>query len=374
MKRANDFIYIDTASQLADICLKLAHSDWFALDTEFIRERTYYPKLCLLQIGTAELTVCVDPLALDDLSPLLTLIYSPQITKIFHASHQDLEIFFLLQGKIPTPIFDTQLAAPLLGYPSQAAYGTLVNTLLDVQLDKAHARADWSKRPLSQQQLEYAADDVRYLGPLYLKLKNELEERCRLNWTDDDFNELSKLSRYNNLPENAWQRIKSARHLNGGKLITLQALAAWREITAQKKNLPRSWLIKDEILTEIARAAPTTLNELSTLPNISEANLARHGKAIIDTVNTSLNSELDNGTARLPQHIELTAQQKSLVASLMKMLLACAQANNLQPGSLASRKDIEQLLKGNQDINLLKGWRYDIAGEKILAAIKSENN
>jgi len=373
MTRPNDFIYVDTASQLQEICIKLAQSDWLALDTEFIRERTYHPKLCLLQVGTADLAVCIDPLALPDLTPLLELIYSPQITKIFHASHQDLEIFFLLQGKIPSPIFDTQLAAPLLGHPSQAAYGTLVDTLLGVQLDKSHARTDWSKRPLSRQQLEYAADDVRYLGPLHLKLKDELKKRGRLDWTEDDFTALGKLSRYNNLPENAWQRIKSARHLNGKKLAILQALAAWRETTAQKKNLPRSWLIKDEILTDIARTMPTTINKLKTIPNISESNLSHYGKTIIDMVNTSLNTKLNDTAPASPHYTELTPQQKSLIASLMKILSACAQDNDLQPSTLASRKEIEQLIRGNQDINLLKGWRYDIAGKKIVAAINEKN-
>ena len=236
--------YIDSAPELARFCLQLSGADWFALDTEFLREKTYYPKLCLLQVATPDSVACIDPLALDTLDPILDLVFDPGITKVMHSARQDMEIFYHLRGAAPGPVFDTQVAALLLGYPDQIGYGNLVSEVLNVRLEKLHTRADWSIRPLTQDQVSYAADDVIYLVDVYLNLRNRLVERGRLEWLDEDFARLSSDALYSNPPEDAWLRVKGGNRLKGAALAVLQALAGWRETLAQQRDRPRGWILR----------------------------------------------------------------------------------------------------------------------------------
>ena len=201
MNPTTPILYVDSPAALGDLCNRLAGAEWIAVDTEFLREKTYYPQLCLLQVGTPAVTACVDPLALTDLGPLLDLLYDPAIAKVFHACHQDLEIFYNLRGSVPGPVFDTQIAAPLLGHPEQMGYAGLVEALLGVTLEKAHARADWTRRPLPESQLRYAADDVIYLAQLYPVLRAELAKHGRLQWLADDFAALGDPERYASHPD-----------------------------------------------------------------------------------------------------------------------------------------------------------------------------
>src|SRR5690554_3207263 len=180
-------LFVDSAAALSALCAQLADSEWLAVDTEFHREKTYYPQLCLIQIANDALIACIDPLAIDDLSPLLDLFYRPDLTLVFHAARQDLELFHMLRQSLPKRIFDTQLAATVLGYGDQVGYGNLVKQCLNVDLDKAHSRADWRQRPLSAEQIDYAADDVRYLRALYHRLRDELIKTGRLDWLREDF-------------------------------------------------------------------------------------------------------------------------------------------------------------------------------------------
>jgi ribonuclease D len=213
--------YVASRSDLDDLCEQLAGSPWLAVDTEFHREKTYYPELCLVQVANDDIIACVDPLAVDDLSPLMDLFYSPNTTLVFHAARQDLELFFLLRNALPPNIFDTQLAATVLGYGDQIGYGNLVKQCLNVDLDKAHARTDWRQRPLSPAQIEYAADDVRYLRELYHQLHDKLITTKRLAWLDDDFATLSSVNTYQEDPNSSWLRIKGAGKLKGQQLAVL---------------------------------------------------------------------------------------------------------------------------------------------------------
>ena len=190
-----DIPYIDTTSELIAFCAAIKDSEWLAIDTEFVREKTYYPQLCLIQVSNGEQLACIDPLALDDIEPLLAVFYDPSITKVFHAASQDLEIFAHLRNELPAPLFDTQIAAALLGHGNQISYAAMVKIYCDVELDKSHSRTDWSRRPLSAAQIQYAADDVRYLGVVYNLLLEELQIKNRDTWLEDDFVQLADVTR-----------------------------------------------------------------------------------------------------------------------------------------------------------------------------------
>ena len=212
MKHSNDYLLIDTAEDLENLCHQLQDAAWLAVDTEFLRESTYFPKLCLLQIATPQLTACIDALSISKIDVVLDLIYRKNIVKVMHAARQDLEIFYHLRGSLPQPVFDSQLAAPLLGHPEQMGYASLVEAFLGIHLSKAHTRTDWSQRPLSDAQLQYAADDVRYLAQLYPLLYAKLEQLDRLDWLADDFTALTDPVQYERPPEQAWLRVKGAQH------------------------------------------------------------------------------------------------------------------------------------------------------------------
>lgn len=366
-------LYIDSPDSLSAYCNALRDATWLALDTEFLREKTYFPKFCLLQIASENSVACIDPLALQSLEPLFEIIYDPAITKIFHSGRQDMEIFYHLCGKLPTPIFDTQIAAPLLGFSEQISYAGLATELLGVNLNKAHARTDWSRRPLSPEQLRYAADDVIYLSKIYLKLQPRLDRLGRLDWLRDDFAELRDPRLYENPAELAWQRVSGAHQLKGPQLSVLQALAAWREQTARAQDLPRGWLIKDEVLFDLARHQPGNLNEIKAIRGIDERTCKRYGSSLCQLIQEAKNHP--------PAPVEVksrpskkTAEQESLLDVLMAVVRLRAAQNTLNPAILASRKDLEQLLDQTENAKLLQGWRKKMAGDELAAVLRGELN
>ncbi len=268
---------IDNEQDLIASCNQLASADWLALDTEFERINTYYPRLCLVQLSTVEQTTIIDALAISDLQPLFELLFQETIIKVLHSAHQDLEIFFNLAGKIPGPLYDTQLAAPLYGYDKGIGYGNLIKAALNVDLDKAHARTDWTRRPLTDDQLRYAADDVIYLGKVYLLFMEKAAEVdvARLK---ESFAVLYKEDTYRPDPDRMWKKIFAVRRLKGKPLAIAKKLAAWRELAARKQNLPRKWLLADQALVDIARQRPATVEELAQIDKVSEKMAKRYGK------------------------------------------------------------------------------------------------
>lgn len=358
--------YVDTPDSLRDLCDALKGHDWIALDTEFMREDTYYPRLCLLQLATSSTIACVDPLALTaaQLEPLLDILYDRSVTKVFHACHQDMEIFHLLRNELPAPVFDTQVAAPLLGYPVQASYARLVEDLLNVRLEKAHTRTDWTKRPLSSEQLDYAADDVRYLGPLYLDLRRRLEERGMLEWLREDFAATTEPARYRSDPGAAWQRVRGTLRMSGQQLAVLRELAAWRESAAQRANRPRGWLLRDEALIEIATRMPARIEELEQIPGVSRQMVSRYGTVLLAAVATGRDSNL--APAQRGKPAALNPAEQSLFTRMTEATARRAAELGIDAATLASRNDLVDMIRGNEPCRLLAGWKRAAIGEELL--------
>ena len=271
------------------MCEQLKPSTWLAVDTEFERVSSYYPELCLVQVSNGEITAVIDPITINDISPLLDLFYNPKITIVLHSAHQDLEIFFNIKRSVPIPLFDTQLAAPLLGYTQGIGYGNLVNEALEIELEKGHARADWKKRPISDEMLKYAADDVIYLAALYKLFIEKLKDVDDLSDMNERVDRLAKSETYEPDPGLLWKKIFAAKKMRGKPLETLKRLAAWREITARKRNRPRKWILPDHALVEMAKQSPENKTELITIDKVSEKIVNRHGDELL-TIFKEVNS------------------------------------------------------------------------------------
>ncbi|MCF6283447.1 MAG: ribonuclease D [Candidatus Polarisedimenticolaceae bacterium] len=357
--------FVDSPEQLKQLCERLQQSQWLALDTEFIRERTYFPHFCLLQISNGQEAACIDPLSLEDLSPLTALLFDENIVKVFHAGRQDMEIFYQHWQRLPSPLFDTQVAASLLGQGDQIGYGGLVQKVLGIELEKGASRTDWSQRPLEQEQVRYALDDVIHLGDVYLQQRAALEKMERLQWLDDDFNMLTDPTTYQNAPESCWQRVKGRQHLKGVQMAVLQQLAAWREERAIKRNIPRKWMVKDEILLEMARRMPSDKAQLLKLRGVEDRLVERHGEDLLQLIKKARALPKDEWP------VEKRAKRPGLEQEALTDLLMCAlrllsQQQKITPVIIAGRKELERLAKGERDIALLSGWRKSVAGDVLL--------
>lgn len=281
-------VYVSDREGLRELVRLLEGSEFVALDTEFMRERTYYARLCLIQLATDDVEAIVDPLAVDDLGPLLDLLQDRHMTKVLHAGQQDLEILCRLSGKVPAPLFDTQVAATLAGFPTQVGYGALVNEIAGVRLDKSDTFTDWSRRPLSATQLEYALNDVRYLPGVYRELRGRLEAEDRLSWLESEFDRMADPATYEVVPEEQFKRIKRISSLKPRQLGVLLRLAAWREREAQRRDIPRRWVIGDESLLEIARRTPEDRESLMAIRGVTDKLAKGLYKPVLEAVAAGL--------------------------------------------------------------------------------------
>lgn len=373
MDKPLEIIYVDSPDKLESLCGYLADQPWMALDTEFLRERTYYPKFCLLQVSAGDLLACVDPLSLPTLDPLFDVIYQDSIAKVFHSARQDLEIFYNLRGSVPGNIFDTQLAAPLLGHAESIGYASLVSGMLGTNLSKSHTRTDWSKRPLSDNQVQYAIDDVLYLGHIYVTMREQLAELDRLSWLAEDFARLSDPSIYVVDPDNSWQRIRAAHRLSGARLSVVQTLAKWREETARRENIPRNWLLKDNVILDLARMQTVTPEELAGLRGIGERTTRKFGKKICALTEESRQRQ-PHDLANKPPQKQKTPEQEALVDVLFALVRMRAHAESMNPSSLAAKSDLEQFLLDRDQCKLIKGWRKALIGEELDAFLRGETS
>lgn len=358
---------IATTADLADACARLARHPFVTVDTEFLRETTYYPKLCLIQLASPDEAVLVDPLAPElDLAPFFALMTDEAVVKVFHAARQDLEIVWMLGRVLPTPLFDTQVAAMVCGYGDSVGYEQLANDLAKARIDKSSRFTDWSRRPLNEAQLVYAEADVTHLRDIYLALKADLESTGREGWVAEEMAVLNSPGTYEVKPENAWQRLKG-RIRKPKELAVLIELAAWREREAQHRDVPRQRVLKDDALMDIVARAPRSveaLAELRSVPNGFER--SRSGAEVL--------SAIERGLALDPKTLPRLERERGrggngAVLDLLKVLLkAVAEAERVAPKIIASSDDLEAIASDDQaDVPALQGWRREVFGEKALA-------
>ena len=355
---------IADSTSLTKFCDRLIKSSYITVDTEFMRDQTYWPRLCLVQIANEHDAAAIDTLAKGiDITPLLNLFTNPRILKIFHAARQDLEIFYRLMGRLPSPIFDTQIAAMVCGFGDSAGYDTLVRKLTDETIDKSSRFTDWALRPLSQRQINYALGDVTHLRQVYIKLNEMLGQNNRHNWMDEELSILRDTKNYTFAPEDAWRRIKY-RAPKPRFLAILKEVAAWREIEAQNKDIPRNRIVRDESLIEISHHAPKTINDLSRARGLSlkkaEGSL---GKALLNAVKAGLNVPSEN----LPEVKRDAPLPKGIgpITDLLKVLLKLkCEKHDVAQKLIATVNDMEQIAAFGQNANVpaLQGWRQEVFG------------
>lgn len=355
---------ITDTETLASFCATAANSAFVTIDTEFIREHTYYPKLCLVQVACEKEAVIIDPLAKGiDLAPLFSLLKNERVLKVFHAARQDLEIFYYLMGELPHPIFDTQVAAMVLGFGESISYDGLVQHLVGQQIDKSSRFTNWAQRPLTDKQLHYALSDVVHLRGVYEKLDESLKKRNRESWIDEEMAILLDHATYQNPPKEAWRRLK-VRSTSARFLAVVQAVAAWREEMAQRMNLPRGRVVKDETLTDIAASHPETIEMLHTIRGMNKGLPEKHQLALLELIKEARNlpkSDLPvvQKSAPLPSHAE------AAIELLRVLLKRQCDEHHVAQKLLASRGDMEQIALGNlANTPVAHGWRWEVFGQQ----------
>ncbi len=365
-------VYVDRPEQLSGLCRELKGSEWLAVDTEFMREKTYYPRLCLMQVSGPNIAACIDPFGTDDMSPLVEILYDRSVTKVFHAARQDLEIFFHRWSRLPCPVFDTQLAATLVGLGDQISYAAAVEKVLGRRLNKAQARTDWEQRPLRAEQLRYAFDDVIYLGEMYLMLTQRLRDSGRRSWLDPDFSRLCEVQTYRPDPLEQWRRVRGQQNIKGVRLAVLRELSAWRERLAMQLDKPRRWVLKDEVLVEIARRMPRDGEAMARIRGLDKAALARYGTQLAALVAEAASQPPERWPVCGPPREVPSQEQSALVDMLMAIVRLKANSQNVTPAALASRRDLERLVLGDRDLDVLSGWRSVLVGNDLLAALDGD--
>ena len=360
----NEIQFVDSVAELGLLCQKMKQESWLAIDTEFLREKTYYPKFCLLQIATLEWVACIDPIALEgEMDELFEIINDPAIIKVLHSCRQDVEIFYHLTGKLPAPVYDTQLVAPLLGFQENPGYAMLVSGFLNINLSKTHTRTDWSQRPLSAEQVQYAADDVIYLAKIYQMMLQKLQVLGRENWLKEDFEQLMNPDLYDIPPEDAWLKIRGKNKLTGKQLAIVQVLAEWREQMAKKDNRPKNWILRDELILDMAKLQPTNMQAIAKIRGINDGFVRRNGQLICQLIEKA--QELPGLKLKSKANNKKTQQQEAVLDILTGLVRLRADENSLNPVILATRKDLEGLLLDDQESPLLHGWRFSMVGQEL---------
>lgn len=360
---------ITKTSELDAFCKTLEKEEFITIDTEFLREKTYYPKLCLIQLsGPNKDARAIDPLAEDmDLSPLFEVLQNKEVLKVFHASRQDLEIFYNLMGCVVTPIFDTQIAAMVCGYGDSIGYEKLVKSITGAQVDKSSQFTNWSLRPLSDKQLEYALGDVTHLCDVYQDLRRQLKETKRCRWVTTEEEIINDPATYENDPYKVWERIK-IRSPKPRSLAILRELAALREEQAQKRNIPKNWVVRDDTLADMAGQAPRDKKDLKKIRNLSKEIVEGGlGSKMLNAIETALSSPKE--TWPIPKTKKALAPHVMVIMDLLKMLLKIEGAElGVAPKIIASADDLKAIaLDDEANVPALRGWRREIFGEDALA-------
>ncbi|MGD9598864.1 MAG: ribonuclease D [Steroidobacteraceae bacterium] len=358
---------ITSASDLDEFCAALAATPAIGLDTEFMRERTYRADLCLLQAATPRQAACIDPLALDSLAPLAPAFGSQGPLKILHAARQDLEVLWTAVGPIG-PVFDTQVAAALAGLPAQVGYAELVRQLLGHELAKAHTRTDWSRRPLSDEQLAYAIDDVRYLAPLRDALLERLDGLGRIAWLEEELQAIVEPSGFAVDPEQAWRRLKGVQALDPGRQRLAKSLAAWRERHAIDRNRPRGWILDDAALKEIVASVPRDADALVAIAGLPQGVAQRSGAELLALVH---DAAIEEPPPPLPRRERPDPAVTATVKRLADLTRQAASDTGISAEVLAPRRELERLAAGDLGVAVLSGWRRSVVGERLLEGLRT---
>ncbi|MBY4607563.1 ribonuclease D [Rhizobium sp. 9T] len=365
---------IETTADLAAACKELAKSDFITIDTEFLRETTFWPELCLIQMASPTLEVLVDPLAKGiDLAPFFELMADTKVLKVFHAARQDIEIIFNRGNLIPHPIFDTQVAAMVCGFGDSVSYDQLVSRIKNVHIDKSSRFTDWSRRPLSDKQLEYALADVTHLRDVYLSLSSQLDREGRTSWLREEMDILEARETYDMHPDDAWQRLKM-RLRKPQELAILKYVAAWREREARARNVPRSRVLKDDAIYEIAQQQPKdaeALGRLRTIPKGWERSAS--GTAVVEAVNAALALPKAD-MPHVPRQTQAPEGAAAAVELLKVLLKLISEKHGVAPKVIANSEDLDKIAADGEkaDVAALHGWRRDLFGEPALQLIQGQ--
>lgn len=361
-------MYISQSDQLVAFCQRAAASRILAVDTEFLREKTYYPKLCLIQLATHDEVVAVDPLAIDDLSPLADLLADERIIKIFHACSQDLEVILDAMGVLVSPVFDTQVAAAYVGMRQQVGYGALVERYTGVRLPKADSLTDWSRRPLDAEQLTYAEDDVRYLPGIYDAMMTQLVAKNRLGWVTPEMEALVDRSRYDRAPEQAYLHLKRSGSLTRRQMAVAREVCAWRERRAAQRDIPRKWVVSDELLVEVSKRCPKAVDRLLRIRGTEQLS-AHDAEELVRAVRKGMAMDLES-LPHFKRRERVSAEAEGAIDLMYALLRITADRAEIAPQLIATRDDLVDLASGKKDARLREGWRYEVAGrhlERLLA-------
>jgi ribonuclease D len=366
-------ILITDNNALREFCARLHGATYITLDTEFVREKTYYPQLCLIQLagpGEAD-AVAIDPLAPGlDLSPVFALMNAPETLKVLHAGKQDLEILVKLMGNIPAPIFDTQVAAMVCGYGEQIGYENIVRQLIGKSIDKTQQFTDWAQRPLTNAQLVYAVADVQHLRDVYLKLAAELTQGNRMQWMDEEMAKMLDLSAYVVDPAEAWQRMKK-RHGSPHYLARLRAMAEWREKEAQRRDVPRGRLIKDDTLQELAMTAPKNMAALMRARGLGN-HLSNEQKETLLALIAEASALPRDACPPSEPHRPVNSTQELLRELLKVLLKLVCERQKISPRLVADGDVLSAIVEGKRDLPVFEGWRYDLFGKSALALLEGK--
>jgi ribonuclease D len=362
-------VYLHDITELRALVDRARTHGRIAIDTEFMREKTYWAKLCLIQLAVGEECAILDPLHLSDLGPLLELLADQSVLKVLHAGGQDLEIFYRLAGHAAAPVFDTQIAATLAGFPSQVGYARLVKDLFDVDIDKSDTFTDWARRPLTPAQIEYALNDVRYLDAAYLEITARLERDGRTAWLAADLASLSDPAQYEVCPEEQYRRIKRAASLSRRQLGVLQQVTAWREREAMRRDLPRRWVLPDETLTEVARRRPTDPAALADIRGLNLRSVGGDGAGLLEAVRRGV-AMAEEELPRIERKPRTIVDVEGVIELMGALLRVRASEHGIAVPLLATRADLERLASGERDDSpLLAGWRRAIVGDDLVALV-----
>ncbi len=354
---------IQDVGQLEQCCRDLTHQQWIGVDTEFLRVRTYYPRLCLLQISCPDRVIAVDPLQCKTLDPLIELLTDTQRVKVIHAARQDLEVLYHICGSVPQPVFDTQIAAALLGYGDQISYAALVAELIGPSIAKQQTRTNWCARPLTADQLTYAYEDVYYLGTLYQRFSSELNRRNRAEWLREEGQRLVDPSLYSQVPQQAYQRMRKGHSLEPESQQVLKRLAVWRERVAQARNLPRNWVVDDRQLIALAVSRPRQEEDFTKIDDLSSKFVHRYGDDIMAIVGKVRQAGCTGIVWKTPAR--LTQVQKHLVSQLLDVVRGTANQHRVSAALLATRAEVERFVRGDRELLFMQGWRYRLIGDRL---------